>query len=197
MPFLDQIVNYVNDQLRAGSLNNSKLQPATYDGISTIVPRKKGDNQFELLPAIMQEGKLKKYCTPDAKYALQLYHKVMSNVYGIEKKSYGDSYDIRCITELMLVVFYNSKLTGKAKEVLEPIVLFGLPQRLSTELMSDLQFGNCLISPVSSNMDVLSNFKQEFPNSDYFLNEMISMFSIRYRIEAVFSQACIDACLCN
>lgn len=196
MPFLDQIVSYVNDQLKAGSLKSSKLQPAIYDCISTVVPRKKADNQFELLPAIMQEGKLKKYCTPDAKHAIQLYHKVMSNVYGV-KNGYGDNYDIQCISEVLLVVFYNVKLTGRAKEVLEPVVLFGLPQRLSVGLMSEFQFRKCLISPISSNMDALSVFRQEFPNSDYFLTETISMFSVRYRIESVFSQACMDACLCN
>lgn len=196
MPFLNQITGFINDQLKADALNKSKLQPAKYYGIITVMPRKKDNGTLEILPAIIEEGSIKNIIYPDSKIALQLYHRVNSNVYSYEKRSYGDQYDIKCATDMQLVVIYSSKLTGKAKEVLEPVVLFGLPQKLSSALIADLKVSKCLITPLSSNMDAISVFKQEYPQSDYFLNETLSMFSIRYKIETTFSQACVNACMC-
>lgn len=195
MPFLNQIATFINDTLKAGSLNSAKLQPAKYNGISTAITRKKG-TELEILPAIIEDGAIKKIISPDSKIALEVYHKVISNIYSYEKKSYGDSYDIKSVTEMTMVVCYSSKLTGKAKEVLEPVIIFGMPQRLSKALTAELQIGNCLITPLSSNMDPVAVFKQEFPKADYFLNENTSMFSIRYKIEMTLSQACVNGCLC-
>lgn len=198
MPFLNQISEFINDTLKAGSLNKKNLQPAKYYGIATLITRKKNDKApLETLPAIVEEGVIKNLITPDSKLALQLYHKSISNVYGYEKKSYGDRYDIRSSAEMQLVVIFNSKLTGKTKEVLESVVLFGLPQKLSAALASDLQIIKSLFTPLSSNLDPVSVFKQEYPQADYFLNENLSMFSIKYKTEMTFSQACVDKCLCE
>jgi len=197
MPFLNQIASFINDELKAGSLNNAKLQPVKYYGIATVIARKKDSAApLEMLPAIVEDGVIKNLITPDSKMAMQLYHKVISNVYAYEKKSYGDGYDIKSASDMMLVVSYNSKLTGKAAQVLEPVVLFGLPQRISQALTSDLSIIKCLITPLTSNMDAVAVFRQEYPQAEYFLNENLSMFSIRYKVEMNFSQACVDKCLC-
>ncbi|MEO9145082.1 MAG: hypothetical protein ABI237_05945 [Ginsengibacter sp.] len=202
MPFLNQITEFINDVLKAGSLNKAKLQPAKYYGIATSFARKKDTGVsgkpmvIEMLPAILEAGTIKNFITADSKVALQIYHKVISNVYSYEKKSYGDNYDIKCSTDMNMVALFNSKQTGSAKEVLEPVILFGMPQKLSNALIADLKIIKCLITPVSSNMDPLSVFKQEYPQADFILNENTSMFSIRYRIEMTFSQACVDNCLC-
>jgi hypothetical protein len=195
MPFLNQITEFINDALKVGSLNNAKLQPAKYYGIATIVTRKK-DGNLEMLPAIVEAGVIKNFITIDSKIALQLYHKVMGNTYSYEKRSYGDGYDIKSSTEMNMVVLFNSKLTGNAKEVLEPVVLFGLPQKTSAMINADLQIIKCSIVPLSSNMDPVSVFKQEYPQAEYVLNENSSMFCIRYKIEMTFSQACVNKCLC-
>lgn len=201
MPFLNQITKFINDTLEAGSLNNKKLQPAKFYGLSTVAARStkgsKDPNKLELLPSVVTADGKSSLITADSKYAVQLYHKLLTNVYSYEKNSYGDGHYIKSVSELSLVVFSNSKLTGKTKDVLEPVVLFGIPQKLSTALLADLHINNCLITPVASNMDALQVFRQEYPQSEYFLNEQMSMFLIRYKIEMTFSQACVDKCLCD
>jgi hypothetical protein len=199
MPFFNQIASYINDQLRAGSLNKKKLQPANYLGISTIVGRKKNAAQKDLeqLPAIVASNGKATVITPDDKYAIQIYHKLLTNVYSYEKKSYGDDHDIKSSTEVSMVVIANSKLTGVTTDVLEPVVLFGIPQHLSDALMAELKLNKCLITPIASNMDAISVFKQEFPQSAHFLNTQMSMFLIRYKIEMTFSQSCVEKCLCE
>lgn len=199
MPFLDRIATFINDSLKAGSLNKKQLNPAQYLGLTTTIGRKKNAAQqdVEVLPAVISVGGKATPISPDSKLAIQLYHKLQTNVYSYVKKSYGDGYDIKSVSELSLVVISNSKLTGVAKYALEPVVLFGLPQRLSGPLATELQINSCLITPLGSNMDHMQVFRSEYPKSEYFLNEQMSMFLIRYRIEMTFSQACVDQCLCN
>lgn len=201
MPFLNQITDYVNQSLKAGSLNKEKLQPAKFYGLSTVISRSvngsKDQSKIEILPAIVSADGKSTPITPDSKMAIQVYHKLGNKAYSYEKKSYGDDYFIKCSSDMTMVVITNSKLTGKAKDVLEPVVLFGIPQRISQALIAELKINSCLITPLASNMDHLQVFRQEFPQSEYFLNEQISMFSIRYKIDLTFSQACVDQCLCH
>ena len=199
MPFLDQITQFINDELKAGSLNNKKLQPAKYSGIASIVHRKsiKDAGKLESIPGITTADGRSIPLTPDSKTAIQVYHKVISNVYSLEKAGYGNDHNTKCVTEMAMLVFSNSKLTGKVKETLEPLFIFGMPQKLSTALLADLKINNCLITPLASSLDQLAVFRQEFPQSDYFLNEQQGMFLIRYRIEMTFNKACIDKCLCE
>lgn len=198
MPFLDQITKFINDELKGGSLNKKILQPSCYYGLATVATRSKGASKkdVEQLPAYIDNGVLK-YITPDSKYALQVYHKLIAKGYSLEKKGYGDGHFIKNTSELAMVVIINSKLTGRTKDALEPIVLFGMPEKLSTALFADLKLESCLISPIASNMDPVSVFRQEFPKADYFLSEQMSMFLIRYKVEMKFSRSCVEQCLCD
>ena len=199
MPFIDQIITFINGELKAGSLNKKKLQPQTFHGLSTVLVRRKSptDTGLEYLPAIVDAAGSAKPITPDSKKAIQVYHKLNSNVYSFEKRSVGDAHDIKSVSELSMVVITNSKLTGVTKDVIEPVVLFGIPQKLSAALLASLKINKCLITPVASNMDHVQVFRQEFPQSAYFLNEHMSMFLIRYKIEMTFAQSCVDKCLCE
>jgi hypothetical protein len=199
MPFIDQITRFINDSLKAGSLNKQVLQPAIFYGLASTIYRSKGDKKpgnIEPLPAIIDAGK-EIFITPESKLALKIYHKQLSKSYSYDKNSYGDGYNMKSVSEMNMVVITNSKLSGKTKDVLEPVIVFGMPQRLSNAMVLDLGINNCLITPTGANMDAMQVFRQEYPRSDYFLNEQMSIFLIRYRIEINFSQKCIDTCLCE
>lgn len=197
MPFFDEITGFINDTLKTGSLK--KLQPAKFYGLSTQIFRSVKDksvNNVEPLPAIV-EGSAITAITPDDKYSLQVYHKNIANAYAYEKKSYGDGYLITADCDMQMIVLTNSKIFAKAKEILEPLFIIGIPQRLSEELITSLQINSCLITPAGSTMDAMQVFKQEYPKSNLFLTNQMSMFLIRYKIRLTFSQTCIDTCLCE
>lgn len=201
MPFLNDIVQYINEYLKKDTLNKEKLQPLNSYGLATVVGRTTGKgkdlSKMELLPAIITYGSIE-FIFPQEKFALQMYHKLNSNAYSMDKtKSFGDANNVKCISDLTMVFITNSKITGKAKEVIEPQILFGFPQRLTQPMIMDLGISSCNITCISSNMDPMQVFKQEYPQSPYFLTEQISMFSMRYKIEISFSQRCIDKCLCD
>lgn len=196
MPFLNQIITFINEDLKNGSLNKEKLKPAIFHGLADVVTRSnkgsKNADKLELLPAIIDENGKDTPITLNSKLALQVYHKLNSKTYSIEKKSFGDDYLIKCVSDLSMVVITNSKINGKTKDVLEPLLIFGMPQKLSTALFADLKINQCLITPVSSNMDAMAVYRQEYPKSDYYLTEQVSMFLIRYKIDLTFSKTCVE-----
>jgi hypothetical protein len=197
MPFINEIVTIINDELKGGSLNKEKLQPANFYGLSTQIVRKKGSDTEQLPAIVTADGKIE-VIAPDAKYALQVYHKCQDKSYSYEKKgSVGDSYYIKMIADMQMIVILNTKRSARTKDLLEPLIMFGMPQRLTAAVMGDLQLNNSLIRPFASILDQFQVAKSEYPNSGYFFNEQICCFMIRYKIETIFSQACIDACLCQ
>lgn len=200
MPFFDEITGFINDSLKASSLNSKKLQPAKFYGLSTQIYKSvkdKNTNNVEPYPAIVDGTGAITVITPDDKYSLQVYHKNLSNAYSYEKESYGDGYLMNADCDMQMVVITNGKISGKTKEILEPVFIAGMPQKLSQELITGLGIYSCLITPAGSNMDAMQVFRQEYPKSNLFLTNQMSMFLIRYRIKLTFSQTCIDKCLCG
>jgi len=200
MPFFDEITQFINDSLKASSLNKKNLQPALFYGLSTQIFRSgkdKNSNNVEPLPAIVDGTGSITMIAPDDKYSLQVYHKNLGTSYSYEKESYGDGYLINADCDMQMVVISNSKISGKTKEILEPVFIAGMPQKLSQELITGLGIYSCLIAPAGSNMDAMQVFRQEYPKSNLFLTNQMTMFLIRYRIKLIFSQKCINQCLCG
>lgn len=199
MPFIKEIVEFINLSLKGGSLNSEKLQPANYIGLTTVMVRQKpgaNPNEPEYLPSYLDiHGKLQTV-TVNNTLALQVYHKQITNAYQYEKKSYGKGHKVNSTTEISMVVITNSKIIKAQKDEVEQLIVFGLPQKLSAAVTSDLAIMQSKITPLASNMNQVEVFRQEFPNSDYFLNEEVSMFILRYKVELQFSQACMEKCLC-
>jgi hypothetical protein len=189
MPFWDKIAKYINTTLKDGSLNFPVLQPQQLFGLATIIVRRENPSTkaIEQLPGLIDVDGTDIPITPDNNQALQLYHKLDRSVYSEDsKKSFGDIKVTTETSELTLVVLTNSKLTAKPKETIEHLIRFGMPKKLSAELLSELQLRTCTITPTGSNMNHVEVFRREYPNSDYFLNEQMSMFSIRYTIASSY-----------
>lgn len=197
MPFLQQIIEEINTGLKTGIFNKEKLQPANYFGLAMQIGRTKSDKKIELLPALIENGK-PRYLVLESKTALQVYHKLLSNTYSYEKKSYGSDYNIKSISDISIVVINNLKMTGIASDKLEPSIIFKMPQRLKPQTISELKINSCLITPISSNMNSVEVYRQEYPGQEaLFVHDQMAMFSVRYRVETVFNQACIEQCLCS
>lgn len=197
MAYLNSIATFINEQIKISALSSANAQPAKLFGISSVMPRKKKDTtDLELLPSIITNGKAT-LITPESNTSIILYHKVLSQTYNYERKSHGDGYDLNAIAEMQLLVINNMKITKATNEMLEPALVFSFPQRVSGPLQAELELNKSLITPLSSTLDQLSVFRQEYPRSDYFLNEMMGLFAIRYRVAVSISQACINKCLCN
>jgi hypothetical protein len=195
MPFIDTIVKYINESLKAGSLKS--IQPVQFVGITTVLPRMAGE-RLELIPATCNNDGEYVAIVPDDRFAVQLYHKVVSHAYtNARQQSFGDDYAFKATSELILVVIADSRKIKMQAEALEPVVVYGLPGSGSAALTQATGMGRISISPISSNLDKIMVFRQEYPSSEYFLKPFQQLFSIRYRVEAAFDKNCINKCLCS
>lgn len=197
MPFVNQITKFINDELLAGSLNKAFLQPAKIIGVSTVVVRTKSGGlikQQEQLPGIVDTSGKIDVIAPESKYAIQLYHKFQSIAYGNDKKGYGDETIITCSNEFLLIALLNLKLTGKNAAEIEPLLTFGLPSKISRELLDELGIISCQITPVSTSLDTQSIFRQEYPQNHFSLPPQMEMMQVRYRVNMKFNRSCVDLC---
>lgn len=201
MPFIEKIVDYINTSLKDSSLKDKRFQPGKYVGLTTVLPRMNG-TVLEQLPATCDENGEYKTVEPNDKFNIIIYHKTISNIYtkvtqqpGI--KSYGDDYALKCTTEMQLAVIADLRKVKMLAEQIEPLVIYGIPQRLTDALMVEFGFRSCLITPTASVMDKINVFRQEYPQTAYFLKPFHQLFLIRYRIETGFDKNCVEKCLCG
>jgi hypothetical protein len=193
MPFIEKIIEQINTSLKGSSLKEKRFQTGKFLGVSTVAARNNG-GKLEMLPAVVDLNGEYKLVEPDDRHSVILYHKVISNVYAASvQNSYGCEYAFKSTTEVAMVVIADGKKMKMSAEQLEPLFIYGIPQRVTQK------YGmiNILITPLASNMDKVAVFRQEYPNNEYFLKPYQHLFLIRYRVECTFDKNCIDKCLCG
>lgn len=195
MPFIVSIVNYINDAIQA---NCSLLAGGTFYGIASVVARKKTQaSPLEQLPGILVDHTQYITIEPNDKYALIIYHKIISNTYQRDtNNSYGDGYRQKATTDMQLIVWGDSKKLGIDQE-LESVVVYSIPLSVAAPVQRTLGLKSCSITPYSSTLDRLTVFRQEYPQSEFFLKPNHQFFSVRYRIESTFDKQCVDMCTSN
>lgn len=194
MPFWSPIIDYINDYLRDGALNKSALKPRQLYGLATMIVRKKDNSKAtELLPGIISAIGNDIPITPDDKFAVQVYHRIDGTTFANDtKKGGGDSFLNSESADLIMVVLTNTERTGVTKEVIEPLFRLGMPQSLGLSLTNTLQLRTCRIRPVSVNFKHAEIFKNEWPQGNYFLNQHLTIFTIRYTIATTYLSKCIN-----
>jgi hypothetical protein len=199
MPFTEKIVGFINEQLKASSLNDKRFQPGNFLGIATQLARPSKSGQgLELLPATCDDLGVYRLIEPDDKFPIAIYHRSISTAYTrVKGEGYGDGYLSKDTVEMQIVVLADQRKIKVNQEQLESICRFGIPDRLSSLIQSALALRTCLVTPLSSNMDRVMVFRQEYPGTEFFLKPHHILFSIRYRIETTFDKNCIDRCLCG
>ena len=195
MPFINTVVDFINDHLKGGSLNKNNFQPGKYYGVASSIGS--ADDKAILIPGVINtDGEIEEV-SPDDIYNIQIYHKMIGNNYGVQKKSsYGDDYDVVTTTEMQAFVFAQSDKIKMTAEQLETHIVFGMPGGISNLLLSDLNIKLNTIQVISSDMDKIRNFKNEYQGVQFFLSPEHIFFSVRYQVRQLFDRSCVDACLC-
>lgn len=189
MAFTESIAKYLNDSLKASSLN---FNAGLFHTMATVIARKQDNNQLQLLPGIADVNGNYKTIEPNDKLSLIVYHKSLSTSYNYAKQdSYGNNYDLKATNEVAMIIWANAKKIKLSDEQLETRIIASFPQQLSAETKSSLQFKSCLISPLQTDMDKVRVFRQEYPGVNYFLRPEHIFFQLKYRVEIVFTQDCI------
>lgn len=133
-----------------------------------------------------------RYVGIDDTYPVRLYHRLNSMTSSIKAgtgagRSAGDQVNL---FQLSLVVFLD-----KPKSKMYPDELLLITQATMPERLMLVPFKSIVTNFVSSNLDSLLVYRQEYVSSDtYKLKEDQFFFKINYSIETTFSKGCFKAC---
>lgn len=187
---IESIVHAINETLqREVFAGVSKLN---LFGISSLV-HKKVNGKLTTLPAI-QEGSDFVYPSPDDGSTLIAYHVIGPRTYeNSPKRGYGDQRYIKDTAEMQMIVYANLRVLAKSAVQVQELIAAAMPQSLRSG-SGDANVSAQVVLR-GAELDALKVFRQQYPNSDFFLSPEDGFFSLRYRITAEYDQRCLKCCL--
>ena len=187
---IESIVHAINETLRLEVFAGvSKLN---LFGISSFV-HKKVNGKLTTLPAI-QDGTDFVYPSPDDGSTLIAYHTIAGRTYEDSTvKGYGDQRLVKDIAEMQMIVYANLREIGRSAVQLQEAVAAAMPQTLIAQVAGTNVQAH--VSLRGAELDSLKVFRQQYPQTDFFLAPEDGFFSLRYRIESLYDPRCLRCCL--
>ncbi len=196
MPYLKNIVNFINISLQSTVLKDKRFQNSKVVGITQSIVRKKGD-AFEYVPSYIDDKGEIKYIGVDDSFDIMIYHKV--NTISVSKanvnKGYGDNtaYDAN-VARMSMIVFGQRNKLMLSNDDLSIYLQSSMPEAVSKKLLNELQFkaANINISDIVLNDQQV--FQEEYQGFPFFLKPEQYLFKINYTIESAFLKKCFNTC---
>lgn len=190
MPYLKQIVNYLNTQLTE-TFEGEKFQPLLLSNVAITI---QSDDKNGTHPILTEDFDNNKDLSYDDIYSLQIYHKLSGLTHTKQKQQYGNNNDnlISSYQMQMIVGGRRDKIRSTPEE-LESIVTGGLVSIIPKSVINPLKIQRCTITPAGSDMNQFLVWRDEY-SRDYALPPNQLLFRIRYSIEMAYIKSCIE---CN
>ena len=199
MPYIDRIVDLINDTLKAGALSRKAFQGGMFYGVAKLVQVKDTENKNTLRPHIYEISS-KKETSPfiNDTYSFQIYHRVISSSYEYGKdQQFGDGGTLITETTTMQAIVYGDPVRLSVnQENLAFIIITGLPTDLTPTQIGNTDIGRVSIEPLSVNHNSISVYSQEYNQSDYPLDPRAILFALSYKIETISDKACMACTDC-
>ena len=188
MPFLKEIINKVNNSLKANAINDKRFATARIEGITRSIERHNGAI-VEVFPVALTDNFEFKDVSIDDTYPLIIYHKILNNSY--QQKDSDRNYI--CKTDVKMVVYGKIGKLNITSEQLEAVISMNFPTILDK---NGTGVDSIFIRLSSSEMDSQKVFNEEYRNIMYRLCENDILISFRYSIETNFKKGCFNICEC-
>lgn len=198
MPYLANIVSKIDELILSSSLTDQRFQNKFFAGLVQQLPVTNSDGtKVIFVPAIPHGLTDATQVVPDDNYNLITYHRIIGNAYSFERidRQFGDGLDVqKSVSDVIMVVIgFNNKLLI-TQEQLEALFIGGFPDVFEKAFVQDLKFNSISIQPVSSNLDSVAVFNQEYRGDKYYIRQEMSLFQIRYSITATYKKGCFTIC---
>jgi len=196
MPFLNNIVQSINDNLRATSLKGSRFQDSQLYCIAKPALVTYKDDVTKLVPVIFSD--LKEIdVTADDQWDLMLYHRVISCNY-VEARGFGNDNDIIERANMLMVVYADPERLNINQEDLSFLCVAGLPATRFNTTNADNPNANItgVIIPGTVNHNSFQVFSGEYQSTGYPLKPQSIYFSVQYTIETTANRNCLNCFDC-
>ncbi len=180
MPTNTYIVDQINEYLKEGIL--SEMAPAQFYGLGSMNQTKqKGINKAGI---VTTSGEIQKV-NPDDTNVLQVYHRNLSNGYGVAEDQVGDNVGRAKVADMQIFVYAKGEHLDMTADELLTYFEAAFPESLESDVLM-----SCDITLTSSNMEKLTLVKQEF-GQDNFLKPEHYFFALRYRVAYTYTPECL------
>lgn len=201
MPFLDRIVNHINEQVEAGlgpKFNGSKI-----DGIALDHLVKEWDEESEKetqrwFPGILSdEGDIESLVIDDT-HPIQIYHKVASaKGASSTRDGYGDQITYRDNYQMKIIVHGDAAALKMQVYDLEALLLSLIPNEINKTLRTELKLSQCMVSIGDRLFEPYRVWIEEYRNNTFDgLKPNSLFFRVNYQVSQEYTKACLDLCNC-
>jgi hypothetical protein len=196
MSYLKKVVEFINDGLNNGFLNQKLFVNKKVIGIAQLLPRREND-RLELLPCYVSNSGDAQYVGPDADYDYLGYHRCLG--IGVGKASvntgFGDGkgYDAN-IVRMSYVVFACKNKIDLSNDEIALFVQANFIESIERELLQKLQLKACNIKVNDIVLNDLQVFNEEFQGVEFFLKPEQFLLKVNYTIESAFDKKCFKNC---
>lgn len=184
MPFLETIVDELNDSLKSSLNINIKAY-----GIAETMVKATDDQPPKIMryPAVVDNDGEATMIEVDDVYPVTIYHRIESIANGLAptKQQFGRTPELTEVVNMSMVVISFRDRIRKNAYWLENIIKDKLPDKISG---ASIRVG-------TSNFDKLSLLAREFTEVDLAYQQLI-FFETKYQITTIYKKGCIDQCKC-
>jgi len=205
MPFLDQQITVVNQELLKVALNDARFESGRFNSLAGEVIR-----DGKTFPCIMSQDAGKggyealDLAVIDDTVPIQIYHKVLAKRYELnvqgQKSEYGDRNKYVKETVLVkMVVFGKFSALNVTNEQLEAIITTNFPDNISkgdNSLADSLNLDSLTYAMQSTNFLSKSVWQEEYTGYEFKLAPEDIFFSINYTINSTWRKGCFQLCNC-
>lgn len=196
MPHLAKVIEYVNDRLRETTLKRNDIQRGKFYGLAKQVQIEDGENN--ILPVIYSNGNLIDTIIDD-RYPFQIYHRITSTSYGVSDTiQAGDEFQfLDETTTVRAVVYSNGKSVKLSENDLSYLLMVGLTMVIRSDVFTNLNVSNIVVSPSGTNFNSKSIFVEEYGSDALFkINPEDNYFALTYTIKMTANKNCLNCTDC-
>ena len=191
MPYLEQLVNNINEQIKSSLKFISEGQIATY-GISEAIVEPIDEKSYKSYPAIINEDGDATMIEINDVYGIIIYHKLdsITNALALTKNQWGNEHYLSESANMTMIVIAFRDQVKRTASFLEAVIKDKLEETMAVETQKST------LRPGASNFDKLSILTREYLNSAPELNfPQLIIFELKYVIASIYKKGCLDNCL--
>jgi len=197
MPYINQIVDIINDTLSNNKLSDDKRFVKKLYGLSELLPRNNGDTQ-DTIPVLMDLNGGIIFSGFNDIYSIIIYHRCLNTNIVSAPVAFGDGGNAaREEANMRMIVYANRLVTKMQPQQLAFYLSSGVQQQLTQSQISTYAgLYGAVIEANSAQYDSIALYQQEYrmDSDSYKLNPHDMYFSIDYKITTDYDVTCISDC---
>ena len=202
MPYLKQIANAINTELKSNVFTDKRFASADYNSLAYSILVDNREDRQQSLPCVAEnDGEYKPMIFDDTK-AFVLYHKIFSKnyQYSTDKEAFGrvTGRNVKAVCQMQMIVLANRTIIKILPDDFETLLVMNFPNGNETIFNSISSSLNAIYTkPVSSDTDFQRLWANEFRGYDYQVNQDRAIIAVNYTIESAFKTKCFSLCDCQ